>query len=468
MNSHTQIFSTTPGTIDITRLSGVTLALVGSLALAACSSSATTDSPAAEGQVVTRGSIALIDASGRVTVSGRQFSIDDSRVLIDDSPGSVSSLSTGMQVVVQSQDGMVTALRYDENVKGPVDGVELDGTLSVLGQTVLIDASTVIDDSFSGAFSQGDIVEVSGIRAVDDVITASYIEVKQQPLEYEVRGVVRDHNPTSMTFRLGGLTVDYSQARLDDLYSTTISNDMEVEVKDESATYEPGSFFLQASKVEFYNASAQGTALASASQQGSSGSSSSTSTNIEFEVEAIITGIDGGNRFRLDNVWVNVMDNTRFRHGSAGDIALNRRVEVEGLLLANGELQAWEVEFEDGDSDYYDSSRHEFSGDDDDDRDDDSSNSSGSGDDSGGDDDNRSEVEIEGVLEAMDATTGMLRIGGIEIFVGSATQFEDRQDRSIDRTTFFSQLVVGQSIVKVKWRGFTGYDQAPREVDIES
>ena len=77
-----------------------------------------------------------------------------------------------------------------------------------------------------------------------------------------------------------------------------------------------------------------------------------------YETKGVITGVVDSKSFLLDNVLVTHDSSTRFEHGGAEDLAVGRRVEVEGSRTASGTITAREIEFEytdyDDDDDYYD------------------------------------------------------------------------------------------------------------------
>ena len=70
-----------------------------------------------------------------------------------------------------------------------------------------------------------------------------------------------------------------------------------------------------------------------------------------YETEGVVTGIVDSQSFLLDNVLVTHDSSTRFEHGNANDLAVGRRVEVEGTRTTSGTIAAREIEFEDGDYD---------------------------------------------------------------------------------------------------------------------
>ena len=70
-----------------------------------------------------------------------------------------------------------------------------------------------------------------------------------------------------------------------------------------------------------------------------------------YETEGIITSIVNSQSFFLGSTLVVHNSSTRFEYGNANDLAVGRRVEVEGTRIGSGTIIAREIEFED---DYYD------------------------------------------------------------------------------------------------------------------
>ncbi len=309
------------------------LLMFPAITLSACSDDG--GSPGFSSGIVSVSSGRVQDSSGLV-VNGRQFDDGSTLVLVDGEPAPREAIAPGMRVTVESRAGEPAVVRYDAEVKGPLDSVFSPGSFSVMGQRVIASADTRFDDALDGsALIAGDIVEVSGARGADDAIEAGYVELKRQPPNaYQIHGIVRDLDVAARTFRLDQLTVDYGGARLEDIDPARLANGQRVEVKDENLTYEPGSLFLQATKVE-----------------AESGADRSEDARTEFEIEAIITSIESADRFILGTLPVRIVAATRFRDGSAADLIVGARVEVEGRRDDAGDLIAREIEFEDRDSD---------------------------------------------------------------------------------------------------------------------
>ena len=148
------------------------------LALSACGESAApTPTPPAGGTpppppptaVKTSG---VIIGFGSIIVNGERYETDDGTIVaVEDEPettGDDSRLRLGMRVEIDGTetDGVRTAgrIEYDEELRGPAENITPNtenpefGTFTIAGQTVIIDANTVLDDDFNN---------VDGIAGVD-------------------------------------------------------------------------------------------------------------------------------------------------------------------------------------------------------------------------------------------------------------------------------------------------------------
>ena len=148
------------------------------LALSACGESAApTPTPPAGGTpppppptaVKTSG---VITGFGSIIVNGERYETDDGTIVaVEDEPettGDDSRLRLGMRVEIDGTEtgGVRTAgrIEYDEELRGPAENITPNtenpefGTFTIAGQTVIIDANTVLDDDFNN---------VDGVAGVD-------------------------------------------------------------------------------------------------------------------------------------------------------------------------------------------------------------------------------------------------------------------------------------------------------------
>lgn len=186
-----------------------------------------------------------ITASGVITgfssvfVNGERYEVaSDTVVSIEDEQdvsGDDSILRVGMKVRVEAteDDNVRTASRieYDDDLKGPARNVTPNatdpatGTLTVLRQTVIVDANTVFDDDVGDNNGDGSIdirdltlasgevvVEVSGLP-VEDGFLATRIDRDNaagvpgvDDDEYEVKGFVDSVAADGSSFTINGAT----------------------------------------------------------------------------------------------------------------------------------------------------------------------------------------------------------------------------------------------------------------------
>ncbi len=181
----------------------------------------------------------IITGFSSVFVDGVHYEVEnDTIVAIEDEPevsGDDSALRIGMKVRVEAtEDANVRTadrIEYDGDLKGPADNVTPDaldpsvGTLSVLGQTVIVDANTVFDDDVGDNNGDGSIdirdllpagqvvVEVSGLPFQDGFI-ATRIDRENTTAgvpgvdgdEYEVKGFVDAVANDGSSFTINGTT----------------------------------------------------------------------------------------------------------------------------------------------------------------------------------------------------------------------------------------------------------------------
>lgn len=289
-----------------------------------------TPDPVATG-VVSRGTIT---GFGSIVVNGVHFATDEATITVDGTPATQGDLAVGDVVLVEGTladdraSGTASSVTFDDAVEGPVTEVDLAaGTLVVLGQLVRVDADTSFDDRISPASLEGvaigDIVEVAGFILADGTIAATRIEPKAPGEEFEVTGAVGDVNAADLTFRIGGLLVDYSAAMLDDFPAGAPENGQLVEAKGDSLG---AGGELLATRVEFKGDDLPGAA------------------GDRVEVEGFITRFASPADFDVEGIPVTTSGQTVFENGTSADLGLNRKVEVEGELGSDGVVAADEVE----------------------------------------------------------------------------------------------------------------------------
>lgn len=325
-------------------LSRIIVALLATaiLGTAGCGSSSGGDggvtpppSPPTGGITRTGVAVGPITGFGSVIVNGTTYDTANATFTKDGQPATQDDFSVGQVVLVQgtiNDDGSnasANTVEFDDAVEGPVSSV--DDALQqivVLGQTVQITATTSIDDSCPGTLAGlpgVPAVEVSGLADANGVIEATRIECRDATWDgvMEVNGIVSGHNDGAMTFMINALEVDYSAAAVDNFPAAgMISNGDPVEAK---GTAFDGTT-LDATRVEF------------------KGNRFANDDGDHIEIEGFITRFASASDFDVSGLPVTTSGSTTYEGGTAGDLGLNLKVEVEGEFNTSGVLVATKVD----------------------------------------------------------------------------------------------------------------------------
>ena len=278
------------------------------------------------GPITGFGSVIVNDVTYDTT--GATFTKDGEAATQDDFAVGQYVLLTGT-IDDNNTTGTATTVTFDDNVEGPVTSVDnAAGSIVVLGQTVLITGATSFDDSCPATLDgllDVAAVEVSGPVMSDGTISATRIECKAIAGEFEVTGVVSNHNAGAMTFQINALVVDYSAAAVEDFPTAGVINDGDpVEAKGNALG---DADELLATRVEFKGAGF-------ANNEGD-----------HIEVEGFITRFMSATDFDVSGIAVTTNGSTVFEGGVAGDLGLNLKIEAEGEFNASGTLVATKIEF---------------------------------------------------------------------------------------------------------------------------
>ena len=320
-----------------------------------------------------------ITGFGSVFVNGVQYSTLQASITTDGMAASDADLRVGQFVVISGtiSNGVkvADAIDYDDDVEGPVQSIDLAASsFVILGQTVLVDGNTVFDDSISPATLDGisvaDVLEVSGHRNSNGAILATYIEDKPAGGEFEVTGIAASVDTAAMTFMIDQLLIDYSGAVLQDFPGGMPANGDLVEVK---GTQIGAAGELIATSVEFKDGDVD--------------------EDTDVEIEGLITRFVSDTDFDVAGLPVTTTATTVYEGGTAADLALNVKVEAEGVINAAGILVADTIEFKRG-----------------------------------------TDIRIEAIVDSVDAAAQQLVMLGITVEFTATTSIED--DSSADLRPF--------------------------------
>jgi Domain of unknown function (DUF5666) len=316
-----------------------TLAVSGALLVAACGGGGSADSglgTGGTGALTATYTMGRIDGFGSVVVGGIRY--DDSTATVADDDGASrasSELKLGMVVQLEAtavnaaaSSATATRVRFGNEVVGPVSAVNTTSsgtTLTVLGQTVVINASTVIDDRFAGGLAgirAGAVVEVHGVldTAAGNIV-ATRIEPATAAAAFGLRGVVASLDTAAKTFRLGGQLVSYANLAG---VPASLANGVVVRVR------------VQTTQVA-------GAWVATRLALGQRVPDSNLPANVQAHVQGAITVFTSIANFEIGGIKVDASNAIIMDAGTR--IALGSRVEVEGRMI-NGVLVAAKVKAE--------------------------------------------------------------------------------------------------------------------------
>jgi hypothetical protein len=270
-------------------------------------------------------SVGAITAFGSVWVNGVEFKSNTATIKIDDTVHPESDLRVGMIARVDGSIDSATAstISVGSAAKGVVESVN-GNQLVVLGQSVVIDAATVVAN---GPIAPGNLVEVHGLVLADGTISATFIERKTAlgTPPFAVKGLVKAHNATTNAFSVGALNVVLGAGAVINDMPVGSWNGLQVEVKGTACAGNPPTTnvcgTLTASKVEPHGPRGE---------------------VAKVEVEGFIMQFASAASFSVGNQPVVTTAATVFEGGVAGDLGPGSKVEVEGRL-SGGVLTAVKV-----------------------------------------------------------------------------------------------------------------------------
>lgn len=282
-----------------------------------------------------------ITGFGSIFVNGVEFDTKGAAITIDGKPAVEGDLRKGMVVTVQGtidgETGVGAAVIVESSVRGPVDEDVTDAnarTVQVLGQTIHVDDTVVLENLGDeegdpipfrlNDLKKNTIVSVSGLVKSNGTIAATRIELfDTAPTVNRVQGLIENVNTTLETFEIGELRVDYSAADLSGLPGGVPANGLLVTV--EGQLSDGADRELLADKVEPLDLGLLNVKRA--------------------EVSGFVTKDNNApNEFTMGNLAVRTDSVALFAGGSASEILVKTKLEVEGELV-NGVLIADKVTF---------------------------------------------------------------------------------------------------------------------------
>jgi hypothetical protein len=280
-----------------------------------------------------------ITGFGSIVVNGVHYDIDRAAIRIDGETASGADLALGQLVTVVGErddalaTGVATSVSLMTNVRGIVENVDAAASrLTVLGQPVLVGASTVLDlgpTQTLASLNRGDVVAVSGFVGGGGLIDATRIERAPTSAESLVVGAITAIDVAALRFAIGSLNVDYSGAVLVDGFPSGGPR-LGDRVVVKGTTASPDATLI-ARELYLVEESEQ--------EQGQ---------GREAEVEGLISRFVSPADFDVSGRRASASGATVYEGGSSASLALNVKVKVDGIVDAAGVIAARKIEVKDG------------------------------------------------------------------------------------------------------------------------
>lgn len=376
------------------------------LALAACGGGGSSVAGVSSGGTGSYSS-GPVTGFGSVILNGNSVRLDDASATVTDEDGNAmrGKLKLGMVARVKGSasstgaDGSTTAtaqsIMVSGELQGPIDSGTIDTgakSFQVLGQTVKVTGSTIIDTSIPSGFNSlvaGNLVEVHGVLDPDtNTLSATFIEKKASVDVFKVQGTVSAHDATAKEFTIGSIRVGYgttaaAEVRVEPRDGTLVrvrfafadpapavwpatrirppevNNDdvSEAEIEGSITAYtSPSQFSVNGIPVNSSSVSPAPTGLGVGVRvevKGSMSAGTLTATQVKIETDAEISAlkfelhgpvsgfVPGTPTFVVRGVEVRYTGGTEFKDGTDATLTNGRSVEVRGTASDPSTRSSW-------------------------------------------------------------------------------------------------------------------------------
>ena len=275
------------------------------------------------------GPIEFVD-SDELMLNQRNVESASASFVFDDIAGTQDDLQIGQVInatvdfeAPPSANASASSISFRSNLIGPISTIALNSdvpgsaTITLLGQTVLLNSGTNLVSVKVEDLVVGDLVRISGLTDAGDNLIATFVEPLASVDSFQVFGTVDSVNVTTLS--INGLTIAFSDASQVNL-PTGLGIGQLVNVTIDDLTPSITGVF-DATIIEGIT-------------------SVDLALNQSLEIEGIITELSSTSSFQVADVSVMTNTDTEFLMGAADDLALNARIEVEGVVDADTNLLA--------------------------------------------------------------------------------------------------------------------------------
>jgi len=334
----------------------------------------------------------VITGFGSVFINGVEYETDSAEVSTDDDDSaSESDLQVGMIVTLSGSvnddgtTGSANAIHYSEQIKGPLESIDLAASsLIILGQTVVFDELTSLDNFILEDLLPGNCLEISGFLNADNNLYATRIEKEDDSCQLKVEGKITLLDTDANTFNLEEIVINYGTAEFIDFVTADLANDLQVKVKGDLSSLIDDVFTISQIK------------LISPEEDHDDGD--------RRHLEGIITSFDSTTSFIVNGIDIITDENTEFEHGTVDSLILNVRVKIKGTYNEDGSLLANEIRI------------HQ-----------------------------RTQLKIEGLIQAIDLDAMSLTVHDVTFIISDQAKLKDESDHA-ERFFNIEDLIIGDFV----------------------
>ncbi|MDJ0711287.1 MAG: DUF5666 domain-containing protein [Woeseiaceae bacterium] len=269
-------------------------------------------------------SIGVANLGSGLRVNGVRYETHSATVLTNGAVSTLDDLQTGHFVQVEGRvtglglTGDASLVNMDANVIGDVESIDFDdSSLTILGQTVYVGSTTRfgmdLDPDDLSSVRLGARVAVSGYATANGALEATRIDLVSANAAAQVIGEAQEVDMGQRAFRIGNLSVDYSNSRVIEL---------------PGGFPRPGEMVLVRGELE--------TNVLEADELLPAYASGSRTVRERVYLEGLVTQFTNTRAFDVGAHRVSTTGSTSFRNGAPGDLGSDSQLRVYGRIGSDG------------------------------------------------------------------------------------------------------------------------------------
>ncbi len=301
------------------------------LTLSACGGGSSTPENGVGGTGITQGRISQIQSGENpsITVNNIQFDTRNARFIRDgETVEQQSDFKPGEIITIKgvlennTQRGIAREVIFDDTLEGPVTAEANGQRIEILGQTILTDSNTLFYGfNDLGELKRGFIVEVSGFFNAKQQILASTLKLQQTTTTVDSILQIKGH---IHNIDINTKTFKINQLTVNYARAVVTEQDLKPNAYVLVRTLQPLSDDVMiANKVFILNTKLD--------------------ANTFYQRQGLISRIDSATRFEMDGIPVELQLNTVYLGGNLNDLKINQRIIISGKTNEESVLLADEI-----------------------------------------------------------------------------------------------------------------------------